>query len=56
MLRHVDHALGPAPLTQEEPYARRVADLRVYVRQHHAERDDATLGARLLEAAEVEPW
>lgn len=43
-----DHALGPGPLTSDEDHARRVADLRIYVRQHHAERDLARLGRRLL--------
>jgi alkylation response protein AidB-like acyl-CoA dehydrogenase len=44
----VGHALGPAPLTQDEGHARRVADLTVYLRQHHAERDLARLGALTL--------
>ncbi|MEP9362681.1 acyl-CoA dehydrogenase family protein [Nocardioides sp. CN2-186] len=48
-----DHALGPGPLTTEEEHAGRVADLRVYLRQHHAERDTATLG-RLVSGAS--PW
>lgn len=39
------HALGPAPLAFDEEHARRVADLEIYVRQHHAERDLAALGA-----------
>lgn len=39
------HALGPLPLTADESHARRVADLQVYVRQHHAERDLARIGA-----------
>lgn len=43
------HALGPGPLTSDEAYARRVADLGVYVRQHHAERDLAAIGAATLE-------
>jgi hypothetical protein len=43
------HALGPQPLTQDEDHARRVADLTVYVRQHHAERDLAALGRAVLE-------
>ena len=38
------HTLGPAPLAFDETYARRVADLQLYIRQHHAERDLATLG------------
>jgi alkylation response protein AidB-like acyl-CoA dehydrogenase len=45
ILTHVGHALGPAPLAFDEEHARRVADLEIYVRQHHAERDLATLGA-----------
>ncbi|NYJ76435.1 acyl-CoA/acyl-ACP dehydrogenase [Allobranchiibius huperziae] len=40
-------ATGPAPLTFDEEHARRVADLSVYVRQDHGERDLAALGARL---------
>jgi hypothetical protein len=43
-LRQVGHALGPAPLAFDEEHARRVADLELYVRQHHAERDLARLG------------
>ncbi|WP_375399415.1 acyl-CoA dehydrogenase [uncultured Amnibacterium sp.] len=45
------HALGPAPLTLDGEHARRVADLTVYLRQHHAERDDARLGAAVREDA-----
>lgn len=44
----VGHALGPAPLTHDETHARRVADLTVYLRQHHAERDLAALGSRCV--------
>lgn len=47
-LREVGHALGPAPLAFDEQHARRVADLQIYVRQHHGERDLAALGAMLL--------
>ncbi|WP_349259802.1 acyl-CoA dehydrogenase [Jatrophihabitans sp.] len=43
-LRQVGHALGPAPLAFDDEHARRVADLELYVRQHHAERDLAALG------------
>jgi len=49
------HALGPAPLALDERHARRVADLQLYVRQHHAERDDASLG-RLLASGDGSPW
>lgn len=38
------HLLGPGPLVGEEAYARRVADLGVYLRQHHGQRDLAHLG------------
>ena len=51
----VGHALGPAPLALDARHARRVADLTLYVRQHHAERDDAALGARLL-GEEIPSW
>ena len=37
-------ALGPGPLCQDGRHAQRVADLTIYVRQSHAERDLATLG------------
>lgn len=49
VMRVGGHALGPAPLTQDEEHSRRVADLTVYVRQHHAERDLAVLGRHLLD-------
>lgn len=49
VLRRADHAMGPGPLTSDEEHARRVDDLRVYVRQHHAERDQLTLGRALLD-------
>ena len=37
-------ALGPVPLCQDAQHAKRVADLTVYVRQSHAERDLERLG------------
>ncbi|MDQ2749840.1 MAG: acyl-CoA dehydrogenase [Actinomycetota bacterium] len=46
--RQVGHALGPTPLAFDADYAARVADLQLYVRQHHAERDLASLGELLL--------
>ena len=55
VLRIAGHAVGPGPLTQDEVYAKRVADLQVYIRQHHAERDDASLGAAIA-ASSDEPW
>jgi alkylation response protein AidB-like acyl-CoA dehydrogenase len=47
-LTQTAHALGPAPLAFDEEHARRVADLELYVRQHHAERDLAALGNAVL--------
>jgi alkylation response protein AidB-like acyl-CoA dehydrogenase len=55
VLSSVGHALGPAPLALDEVHARRVADLQLYLRQHHAERDSARLGRLLLDADRV-PW
>lgn len=40
----VGRALGPAPLATDADHAQRVADLEVYVRQDHAERDLEVLG------------
>ncbi|WP_240675490.1 acyl-CoA dehydrogenase [Cellulomonas endophytica] len=54
VLSAVAHGLGPAPLTQEAEHAQRVADLEVYVRQEHAERDAVALGRSL--AAGPAPW
>lgn len=51
------HALGPAPLAFDSRHAQRVADLQLYVRQHHAERDQARLGTLLLAATDAgAPW
>lgn len=55
-IRVADHALGPGPLALEAEHAARVSDLRVYVRQHHAERDAAALGRATLSDAEERPW
>ncbi len=55
-LERAGHALGPGPLAHEEEHARRVADLSLYLRQHHAERDAAALGATLLEPAARGEW
>ena len=44
VLDRVGRALGAGPLGHDADHARRVADLTVYVRQHHAERDYAALG------------
>jgi alkylation response protein AidB-like acyl-CoA dehydrogenase len=48
VILRVGHALGPGPLATEGEHAGRVSDLTLYVRQHHAERDAATLGRSVL--------
>lgn len=44
VMERTGRALGAGPLTQDLIHARRVADLTVYLRQSHAERDLARLG------------
>jgi alkylation response protein AidB-like acyl-CoA dehydrogenase len=45
VMNRVGRALGAGPLSHDGAHSRRVADLTVYLRQHHAERDLAALGA-----------
>jgi alkylation response protein AidB-like acyl-CoA dehydrogenase len=47
----VGRALGAGPLAHDAGHAARVADLTVYLRQHHGERDLAALGASVRERA-----
>lgn len=54
VLARTARALGPAPLALDAEHAKRVADLQLYVRQHHAERDLASLGEALT--ASETPW
>jgi alkylation response protein AidB-like acyl-CoA dehydrogenase len=49
VMHRVGRALGAGPLSHDEAHSRRVADLTVYLRQHHAERDLAELGALVAE-------
>ncbi|WP_225310260.1 acyl-CoA dehydrogenase [Microbacterium testaceum] len=53
-LAEAARALGPLPLVADEEHAQRVADLQVYVRQHHGERDVARIGADV--AAGASAW
>ncbi|PUA80132.1 acyl-CoA dehydrogenase family protein [Nocardioides currus] len=55
VLRRAAHGLGPGPLATDEDHARRVADLELYLRQWHAERDQAALG-QAVGAAGPAPW
>jgi len=50
----VSQDLGPAPLAFDRQYGKRMADLSLYIRQHHAMRDDAQLGALVF--AGDRPW
>jgi hypothetical protein len=55
VIARAGHALGPAPLALDARYAKRVADLQLYVRQHHAEKDDASLAEALVNGGS-QPW
>lgn len=54
VLTRVGRALGATPLGHDAVHARAVADLTVYLRQHHAERDLAALGKAV--AATRQNW
>lgn len=45
----VPRVLGPGPLSRDAGLAAALADLALYVRQHHAERDHAALGERVVD-------
>lgn len=49
VIDRVGPALGPAPLATDREHAHRVADLGLYLRQSHRERDWASLGAAVLD-------
>ncbi|WP_244438999.1 acyl-CoA dehydrogenase family protein [Paraburkholderia dilworthii] len=60
---HATRALGAGPLCRDARFARALADLPVFVRQSHAERDLAALGELLVAPASAEtrarvsaPW
>ena len=44
ILDRADRALGPGPLAFDASYAQRAMDLRLYIQQHHYERDLETIG------------
>ncbi|MWV49139.1 acyl-CoA dehydrogenase [Rathayibacter sp. VKM Ac-2803] len=56
ILLRAGRALGPAPLALDAEHAKRVADLSLYLRQHHAERDDESLGRAVLASGAVARW
>ncbi|MDU9394087.1 acyl-CoA dehydrogenase [Pseudomonas sp. zfem002] len=49
VIEHVGRALGATPYCHNSHFARLAADLPVYLRQSHAERDLAALGQRLAQ-------
>ncbi len=55
VLAAVGRALGPGPMCKDAAMARRFADLPVFIRQSHAERDLEALG-RLVAADAERPW
>lgn len=55
VLRHAARATGAGPLCKNPRFARAMADLPVYLRQSHGERDLAALGALPAEAGS-DPW
>lgn len=54
VLTAAEHDLGPGPQVSDPKYAAALADLRLYLRQHHAERDLVALGRMV--AASGEAW
>lgn len=51
VLDRVGRATGAGPLCHDPRHARNVADLTVYIRQHHADRNLAELGALVAQEA-----
>ncbi len=49
VLGRFSRSLGPRPFTTDAGIAQRTADLHLYLRQHHAERDLHALAALPLE-------
>ena len=48
VLARATRVTGPTPLCRDAAFAHRIADLEVYVRQHHAELDHEQVGLGLL--------
>ena len=55
VLDEVGRALGATPFCRDASFARMAADLPVFIRQSHAERDDAAVGERVLASGSA-PW
>ncbi|MFC0438300.1 acyl-CoA dehydrogenase family protein [Kutzneria buriramensis] len=48
VLDRVPRITGPTPMCRDPRFAQRLADLQVYVRQHHAEKDLAAIGREVV--------
>ncbi len=55
VLRATMRAMGAGPLCHDEAFARRAADLPVFIRQCHGDRDLVALGHALLQQKDT-PW
>ncbi|MGF6538517.1 acyl-CoA dehydrogenase [Paraburkholderia youngii] len=53
VIDHATRALGAGPLCRDARFARALADLPVFLRQSHAQRDLAALGERLVACADT---
>lgn len=56
VLDRVARALGPGPLAGSVDHAQAVADLSIYIRQSHADRDLANLGGLVIDDGLEEPF
>ncbi|MCD2166164.1 acyl-CoA dehydrogenase family protein [Comamonas koreensis] len=56
VLQHVPRALGPGPFCKDRSLALLLADLPIFIRQSHAERDLAALGQAIAEQENNAPW
>ncbi|WP_313073096.1 acyl-CoA dehydrogenase family protein [Melaminivora sp.] len=55
VLDEVTRALGATPLCRDAAFARHAADLPVFIRQSHGDRDDAALGEQVAGCTQP-PW
>ena len=56
VMEHVSRALGAVPFCTDPWFAHAIADLPVFLRQSHAERDECALGQTLLADAAGDAW
>lgn len=55
VMQRIPRAIGPGPLCMDKKLAKQIADLPVFVRQSHAEHDQAALGRLIIEKRN-NPW